>query len=170
MILQDDSDVINFFAILKQIVMNNCAGEPYNLIWEMQMKLAAPVQHHSLGNRLACVLLWRLNFSLLHCMSYSGTVVVQLIKQSKSPKGLCSVSQEACIPCQTFDFNTGGVTSGVLRSDWSSPVKDMDMLGKVQQRVMKMMKELEHLSYEKSLRKLWLFNIEEEKIQWDLCN
>lgn len=46
--------------------------------------------------------------------------------------------------------------------------KDMDLLQLVQRWIMKMIKELEHLSYEEKLRDLGLFILEKRGFQGDL--
>ena len=48
--------------------------------------------------------------------------------------------------------------------------KDMDIVKKVQKRVMKMIKALEHLSYEERLRELGPFSLEEAQGESDQCN
>ncbi|KAK4829466.1 hypothetical protein QYF61_004756 [Mycteria americana] len=46
--------------------------------------------------------------------------------------------------------------------------RDMDILGRLQQRAMKMIKGLEHLSYEERLRQLGLFSLEKRRLKGTL--
>ncbi|KAK4823869.1 hypothetical protein QYF61_007625 [Mycteria americana] len=54
---------------------------------------------------------------------------------------------------------------------WAAQYKrDMDILERVQQRVVKMMKGLQHLSYEEKLTELALFSLEKRSLRRDFLN
>ncbi|KAK4826443.1 LOW QUALITY PROTEIN: hypothetical protein QYF61_009140 [Mycteria americana] len=56
----------------------------------------------------------------------------------------------------------------VILSLYSALKRDMDILARVQQRTTKMIKGLEHLTYEERLRELGLFSLEEKRLRGDL--
>ena len=53
---------------------------------------------------------------------------------------------------------------------WAPPYKDRDLLDRVQQRATKMIKGLEHLSYEERLSDLDLLGLEKRILREDLIN
>ena len=61
--------------------------------------------------------------------------------------------------------------SGVLNPGWCPQHKeDMELLERVQRRDMKIIKGLEHLSYEERLRDYFLFSLEKRRLQGNLVS
>ena len=58
--------------------------------------------------------------------------------------------------------------SGVLRPGLGQYRKDVELLDWVQRSATKMIRGLEHLSYEERLRELGLFSLEKRRLQGDL--
>ncbi|PKU46577.1 hypothetical protein llap_3134 [Limosa lapponica baueri] len=94
-----------------------------------------------------CTLVAKKANGLLGCAKKSMT------SRSSSPSALGSPHLEYCVQFWAPQFK-----------------KDREVLERVQQRAMKMIKGMKHLSYEEKLRDLGLFSLEKKRLRGDLIN
>ncbi|GAB0206690.1 hypothetical protein GRJ2_003134600 [Grus japonensis] len=106
----------------------------------------------------------KLNMSRQHALAaQKANRVLGCIKNRR----VTSRSREVILPLYSALVR---LPPGVLRPALGAPIqeRDMELLERVQRRAMKLIRGLEHLSYEDRLRELGLFSLENRRLRGDL--
>ncbi|GAB0204006.1 hypothetical protein GRJ2_002866200 [Grus japonensis] len=80
-------------------------------------------------------------------------------------RSVTSMSREVILPLYSTLVRP---PPGVLHPALGAPERDMELLERVQRRATKLMRGLDHLSYEDRLRELGLFSLKKRRLQGDL--